>query len=144
MQQNTDPKAEHAEQLEALGFSSEADYAEHQRVIANMRNLTLQQLTATRAAGGLDLVHLSETGLHAGRRLCLAPRDQSGRSVHAVFAPLQNETFRDQVCPKCLEVWAVEAYEDGDTMPEYIAAIRTRVELDAAAPAESNDTGGGA
>lgn len=65
--------------------------------------------------------HLSETGLHAGRRLCLA---KDGESIHAMYAPLQNPDFRATVCPACLGIWAYEAYDDGDDMPEYIVKAR--------------------
>lgn len=72
------------------------------------------------------MIHLSETGLHSGRRLCLAPRDETSRSVHAVYAPLYKEEFREQVCAACLKIWADEAFEDGDVMPDYIAQIREK------------------
>lgn len=65
--------------------------------------------------------HLSETGVHAGRRLCLA---KDGESHHAVYAPLHNPKYRATLCPECLAVWANEAYDDGDIMPNYIVAIR--------------------
>lgn len=70
------------------------------------------------------VVHLTETGANAGRRLCTADRSDGARNVHAVYAPLQNPTFRDQVCTACLQVWADKAYEDGDAMPDYIAELR--------------------
>lgn len=124
MQTTTAAKTDRADQFEALGFAGEADYAEHQCVMQKMRSLTTQQLRDTRAAGGLELVHLSETGLHAGRRLCLAPKDQSSRSVHAMYAPLHNPTFLASVCEKCLQVWALEAYEDGGEIPDYLVEAR--------------------
>ena len=58
------------------------------------------------------------------RSLCTADRSDGARNVHAVYAPLQNPTVRDQVCTACLQVWADEAYEDGDAMPDYIAELR--------------------
>lgn len=72
------------------------------------------------------MTHLSETGFHAGRRLCLAPRDGQSDSVHAMHAPLHNPEFRKQVCPECLKVWANEAYDDADEMPDYIREIRNQ------------------
>lgn len=69
------------------------------------------------------MIHLSETGLNAGRRLCLATDDES---VHAMYAPLQKPEFRATVCPVCLKVWAMEAYDEGDEMPEYIKEIRVK------------------
>jgi len=134
MQTTTAANTNLVEQLEALGFTGEADYAEHQGVMQKMRNLTAQQLHDTRTAQAPQIVHLSETGVHAGRRLCLAPADESSRSVHAIYAPLHNPTFRETVCQKCLTVWAIEAYELGDDMPNYIAKVRAAAELAADKP----------
>ena len=69
------------------------------------------------------IVHLSETGYNAGRRLCLA---QDGKSHHAVYAPLANPEYRASVCPKCLKIYADYAYEEGDDMPPYIKEIREK------------------
>lgn len=131
MQTTTAANTDRADQLEALGFTGEADYAQHQGVMQKMRDLTTQQLRDTRAAGGLELVHLSETGLHAGRRLCLAPKTQSDRSVHAIYAPLQNPTFLASVCEQCLHVWVLEAYEDDD-VPDHLVEARAAAKLVAA------------
>jgi hypothetical protein len=130
------------EQLTALGFASEVDYAQHKDVMQKMRDLTTQQLRDTRAAGGLELVHLSETGLHAGRRLCLAPTDQSSRSVHAIYAPLSNPTFLATVCEKCLHVWALEAYDDGENIPDYLVEPRAAAKLAAAKANVQGEKGG--
>ena len=143
MQNTTVAKTDRADQLEALGFDGEADYAQHQGVLQQMRDMATQQLRDTRAAGGLELVHLSETGLHAGRRLCLAPKDQS-RSVHAMYAPLHNPTFLATVCGKCLQTWALEAYDDGADIPDYLEEPRAAaklVEATAAAIVESEKGG---
>jgi len=70
---------------------------------------------------GEDFVHLSETGFNAGRRLCISI---SGRSVHAMYAALDNPVFRASCCTKCLGIWANSAYEIGDEMPDYIRALR--------------------
>lgn len=72
------------------------------------------------------VVHLSETGLHAGRRFCGAARDDGNRSVHAIYAPLHAPEFRQTACEACLTAWATEAYEDGDAMPDYIAEARQK------------------
>lgn len=135
MQTTITANTDRAEQLEALGFNGEADYVQHQGVMQKMRDLTKQQLHATHAAGGFEAVHLSETGRHAGRRLCLAPKDQS-RSVHAMYAPLNNPTFLSSVCEKCLHVWALEAYEEGEKIPDYLIEARAAAKL-AAANAET-------
>ena len=141
MQNTTAANTDRADQLEALGFKGEADYAEHQGVMQKMRDMTKQQLRDTRAAGGLELVHLSETGLHAGRRLCLALNDQSNsRSVHAVYAPLHNPTFLASVCERCLHAWALEAYEDGEDIPDHLVEPRTAAKL-AATKAAANVEG---
>lgn len=71
-----------------------------------------------------EVVHLSETGLHAGHRFCGAARDDGNRSVHAIYAPLEAVKFRTTVCEACLKIWALEAYDEGSSMPEYIAEIR--------------------
>lgn len=136
MQTNTAANNDRTDQLEAMGFTGEADYAEHQGVMQKMRDMTKQQLRDTRAAGGLELVHLSETGLHAARRLCLAPKDLS-RSVHAMYAPLHNPSFLAGVCEECLRAWALEAYEDGENIPDYLVEPRAAAKLAAAKAAES-------
>lgn len=120
---------ERQEQLAALGFSGEEDYADHQRVMEKMRSLTHQHLKGLRSTAPKQLIHLSEIGINAGQRFCLAPRDGTSRSVHAMYAPLDNVDFRETVCAKCLSIWATEAYEDGDQMPEYIAEARAAVKL---------------
>lgn len=71
-----------------------------------------------------QIVHLSETGLNAGRRFCGAARDDGNRSVHGTYAPLHSPEFREAVCEACLTVWATEAYDDGEAMPAYIAEVR--------------------
>ncbi|NEX60225.1 hypothetical protein [Noviherbaspirillum galbum] len=70
------------------------------------------------------MVHLTETGVHAGRRLCAAPRNDGERNVHAAMAPLHNPSVRAQVCPACLKTWALEAYDPSDDMPDYIVMLR--------------------
>jgi hypothetical protein len=132
MQTTTAANNDRADQLEALGFNGKADYAQHQGVMQQMRDLATQQLRDSCAAGGIELVHLSETGLHSGLRLCLAPKDQSSRSVHAMYAPLHNPTFLATVCEKCLHVWALEAYEDGEDIPDYLVEARAAAKLAAA------------
>jgi hypothetical protein len=130
------------DQLPALGFAGEVDYAQHEDVTNKMRDMTTHQLRETRAAGGLELVHLSETGLHAGRRLCLAPKDHSSRSVHAIYAPLSNPTFLATVCEKCLHVWALEAYDDGENIPDYLVEPRAAAKLAAAKANVQGEKGG--
>ena len=71
-----------------------------------------------------DAIHLSETGLHAGRGFCGASREDGSRSVHAMYAPLQSPEFRGKVCEACLTAWALEAYSEGEPMPDYIAEVR--------------------
>jgi hypothetical protein len=140
MQTTNATNNDRGEQLEALGFSGEHDYAQHHQLLQKMREQGQQILRDTRAAGGLEYVHLSETGLHAGRRLCLAPKDQSSRSVHAMYAPLNNPTFLASVCEKCLHVWALEAYDDSDEIPEYLVEARAAAKL-AAAKADAKVAG---
>ena len=70
------------------------------------------------------MIHITETGFHAGRRLCLTPRDDGAQNVHASYASLRNPAYRANCCGACLKTWAVEAYDDGDDMPDYITALR--------------------
>lgn len=68
--------------------------------------------------------HLTETGFHAGRRLCLTSRSDGADNVHAAYAPLHLADFRRDTCQQCLAIWAMEAYDDDEEMPDYIQAIR--------------------
>ena len=70
------------------------------------------------------MVHLTEQGYNAGRRLCLSDRNDGERNVHAAYAPLDNPEFRKECCPACLKVWADEAYDEDDEMPDYIQHLR--------------------
>lgn len=74
------------------------------------------------------MIHLTETGVNAGRRLCPTDRSDGAQSVHAMYAPLENPEFRETVCPECLKVWAMEAYEEGDELPDYILAVRQNIQ----------------
>lgn len=70
------------------------------------------------------MIHLTETGVNAGRRLCLTNRNDGQRNVHAAHAPLHLSDFRKDCCQECMKIWADEAYDEGDEMPEYIQALR--------------------
>lgn len=83
-------------------------------------------------------VQLSETGLHAGRRSCGATRDDGSRSVHAIYAPLQTQQFRAMLCDACLTIWAFEAYEKADMMPDYI--VEAHIKHEATLAHETADT----
>ena len=50
-------------------------------------------------------IHLTETGINAGRRLCLTPRNDGNRNVDAIHAPLHLRDFRMQTCQECLMIW---------------------------------------
>ena len=56
-------------------------------------------------------IHLTETGINAGRRLCLTPRDDGQRNVHAAHAPLHLPDFRMQTCQECLMIWQESEHE---------------------------------
>jgi hypothetical protein len=43
-----------------------------------------------------------------------------------MYAPLHKPEFRAVCCQKCLKVWATEAYDNGDEMPNYIEKIRAK------------------
>lgn len=75
----------------------------------------------------MSTIHLTETGYNAGRRLCLTDRQDGERNVHAMHSPLHNPEFRAQTCPHCLKVWALEAYDADDDMPDYIRELRGEV-----------------
>jgi hypothetical protein len=49
--------------------------------------------------------HLTETGTNEGRRLCLTPRNDGQRNIHATHAPLHLPDFRLQTCQECLMIW---------------------------------------
>lgn len=70
------------------------------------------------------MIHLTETGSNAGRRLCLTDRNDGQRNVHAAYAPLHLPDFRRDTCQECLAIWATEAYDEADEMPDYIQEIR--------------------
>lgn len=72
------------------------------------------------------MIHLTEQGLNAGRRLCLTNRSDGKQNVHAAQAPLHLPDFRMQTCQECLKIWALEAYDEQDDMPDYIRALRKR------------------
>jgi len=77
------------------------------------------------------MIHLTETGFYAGRRLCPTDCTDGDTTVHAVYAPLNRDEFRAKCCAHCLIVWAREAYEDGDDMPEWVRIARTFEHQDA-------------
>lgn len=79
-----------------------------------------------------EVVHLSQTGLHAGRRFCGTVRDDGSRSVHAMYAPFQSAEFRARLCDACMATWAIEAYAEGDAMPAYIVEARAKHEAELA------------
>ena len=70
------------------------------------------------------MIHLTEQGINSGRRLCLTNRSDGQQNIHAALAPLHLPDFRTQTCQECLKIWAAEAYDDSDDMPEYIQALR--------------------
>ncbi len=72
------------------------------------------------------MIHLTEQGYNAGRRLCLTNRSDGQRNVHAAYAPLHLIDFRRDTCQQCLKIWAEEAYDEHDEMPDYIRAIRKK------------------
>lgn len=105
-----------------------------------MNHPAIQQLPATSKDKPIETVHLSDTGLYAGRRLCLAPRDENSRSVHALYAPLHNPTFLAKVCEKCLQIWALEAYDDNSEIPEYLIEARAAAKLASAKSNSASET----
>jgi hypothetical protein len=74
------------------------------------------------------MIHLTEMGMFAGRRLCLSTvYALDDGSVHAAYAPLDgNPEYRARCCPQCLKVWADEAYDVGDDMPAWVVDMRNK------------------
>lgn len=70
------------------------------------------------------MLHLTETGLHAGRLLCEGERRAEDQHAHAVYAPLHLSDFRARTCANCLRVWAREAYDEGEAMPAWVGEMR--------------------
>lgn len=70
------------------------------------------------------MIHLTQTGYYAGHRLCQTARDDGEDNAHAMHAPLDDAGFRAKCCPVCLKTWAVEAYDDGDEMPDWVRVMR--------------------
>ena len=72
------------------------------------------------------MIHLTETGPNAGRTFCLIPRDPAGQYAHGAYAPLNKPEYRANCCPDCLRVWALEAFEPGDEMPDWVTETRAK------------------
>lgn len=66
-------------------------------------------------------MHLTLTGFHAGKTLCGSER--VGGEVHAMYAPLDKEEFRNQVCPDCLKEYALSYEDEIDTAPEWVLEL---------------------
>ena len=124
MQTVTTPDNAVLQQPKASASTVEDTYLNHQPAPQHELSQENRLLQGHQSQPSKVLVHLSETGVNAGRRLCMAPYDHASRSVHAMYAPLHNPAFRENVCGECLSVWALEAYDDGDQLPDYITAAR--------------------
>ena len=74
------------------------------------------------------MIHLTYTGVHAGKLLCGKPRDIRDAHAHAVYAPLGKDGYRAGVCPDCLKYYALDAYDDtDDDMPDWVKKTRGEV-----------------
>jgi hypothetical protein len=62
-------------------------------------------------------------------RLCGVDRAVD-RSVHAAYAPLHLEEYREKVCPCCLVTWALEGYSENEEVPEFVSQIRAAAMAD--------------
>lgn len=51
------------------------------------------------------MIHLTETGVNAGRRLCLTNRNDGQRNMPADSAPLHLSDFRKDCCQECMKIW---------------------------------------
>lgn len=70
------------------------------------------------------MIHLTETGFHAGRLFCTQPMSEDDTKAHGAYAPLHLSAFRDKCCFHCLKVWADEAYDADDDMPDWVVSMR--------------------
>ncbi len=74
------------------------------------------------------MIHLTLTGYHAGVPYCNTDRAQAREAgdtmVHGIYAPLHKPEYRARCCPACLQVWADEAYDDTDEMPDWVRELR--------------------
>lgn len=71
------------------------------------------------------MIHLTETGYNAGRLFCLSQMSDEDTKAHGAYAPLHLASFRDKCCQSCLKVWADEAYDADDDMPEWVSKMRS-------------------
>ena len=86
------------------------------------------------------IIHLTETGFNAGRRLCLTDRSDGSTNVHAAYASINKPEYRVNCCSACLKVWAAEAYDDhDDDMPTWVKQLRD--ELKTVGSLRLNDSG---
>jgi hypothetical protein len=69
--------------------------------------------------------HLTHTGPYAGTILCGISRDGQSELVHAVYAPLHLPDYRQAVCRECLTVYAENAYDASEQIPDYLAELRS-------------------
>ena len=46
-----------------------------------------------------------------------------------IYAPLHNPTFLASVCERCLHAYALEAYEDGEDIPDHLVDPRAAAKL---------------
>ena len=85
-------------------------------------------VTAATSAPTEPPIHLTYTGPLAGVTLCGAPRGE-GWAYHAVYAPIQQASYRSQCCVACLRTFA-QAWNDARDKPEWV------IEVLSAEPAE--------
>lgn len=71
--------------------------------------------------------HLTVTGMNAGMTLC--GDERTGNDVHAAYAPIDHKSFREQVCPDCLLVWAMSYIDENgaleDLAPDWVHDLLT-------------------
>lgn len=65
------------------------------------------------------MIHLTHTGVDAGKTYCGATRQPDGQYRHLPSAQLLNDDeFRSQVCPECLRRVAWSYWDDMEGMVE--------------------------
>lgn len=82
----------------------------------------MKSITTDAKADVPVLGHLTLTGVYAGEPVCGAGLGAKTRNdSHAMYAPLDRESFRATVCPACLKAW-VESYSASELScaPEWV------------------------
>jgi len=73
------------------------------------------------------VIHLTYTSIADGETLCGVPRTVTGEYWHAVYAPLGQDRHRAKVCPECLKIYALAAWDIDDVeAPAWVVQFRSQ------------------